>query len=257
VTFEQGVALVAESIQVARVLGLSDLLVNTTGLTGFASPSVFARYAMATNWAERAGAALRVALVARAELIDPQKIGVLILQNRGGTGDVFTSEFPAWTLGADLGNTSLLPSLLAGGTLHVLSKDVTTEPARYADWADEFPGEPFGRAPASRRRVLRVAARHATRAGRRAGHGGCLRQLRRLLHLVLFHQGAAARNRGAATHRARIAPRGARRARGHLAHGIRRAGTLPDVPTTGGCSIYRIDRRPAEPTIAASLPPPG
>ncbi|HEV7991818.1 MAG TPA: AMP-binding protein, partial [Gemmatimonadaceae bacterium] len=38
------------------------------------------------------------------------------------------------TLAADLGNTSLLPSLLAGGTLHVLSKDVTTEPARYAQY---------------------------------------------------------------------------------------------------------------------------
>ncbi|MEP6732472.1 MAG: amino acid adenylation domain-containing protein, partial [bacterium] len=40
----------------------------------------------------------------------------------------------ASTLGADLGNTSLLPSLLAGGTLHVLSKDVTTEPARFAEY---------------------------------------------------------------------------------------------------------------------------
>jgi amino acid adenylation domain-containing protein len=38
------------------------------------------------------------------------------------------------TLAADLGNTSLLPSLLAGGTLHVLSKEVTTEPARYEQY---------------------------------------------------------------------------------------------------------------------------
>jgi len=116
VTFEQGVALVAESIQVARDLGLSDLLVNTTGLTGFAPPSVFGRYAMATNWAQRAGAALRVALVARAELIDPQKIGVLILQNRGGTGDVFTSEADAleW-LDARLGPGQRTPSFLNRG----------------------------------------------------------------------------------------------------------------------------------------------
>ncbi|MBC8086499.1 MAG: amino acid adenylation domain-containing protein [Phycisphaerae bacterium] len=40
----------------------------------------------------------------------------------------------ASTLGADLGNTSLLPSLLAGGTLHVLDTAVTTEPARYAEY---------------------------------------------------------------------------------------------------------------------------
>jgi amino acid adenylation domain-containing protein len=38
------------------------------------------------------------------------------------------------TLAADLGNTSLLPALLAGGTLHLLSKDVTTDPARFAEY---------------------------------------------------------------------------------------------------------------------------
>jgi len=115
-TFEQGVELVGEAIQVARELGLADLLVNTTGLTGFASPSVFARYAMATSWAQRAGAALRVAVVARAELIDPQKIGVLILQNRGGTGDVFTNEADAleW-MDARLGPGQRTPSFLNRG----------------------------------------------------------------------------------------------------------------------------------------------
>jgi len=53
---------------------------------------VFARYAMATKWVGSAGASLRVAIVARAELIDPQKIGILVMQNRGGSGDVFTTE---------------------------------------------------------------------------------------------------------------------------------------------------------------------
>jgi amino acid adenylation domain-containing protein len=40
----------------------------------------------------------------------------------------------ASTLAADLGNTSLLPALLAGGTLHVLAKEVTTEPDRFAQY---------------------------------------------------------------------------------------------------------------------------
>jgi amino acid adenylation domain-containing protein len=40
----------------------------------------------------------------------------------------------ASTLAADLGNTSLLPALASGGTLHVLSKDVTTDPARFAEY---------------------------------------------------------------------------------------------------------------------------
>ncbi|HTK46652.1 MAG TPA: condensation domain-containing protein, partial [Gemmatimonadaceae bacterium] len=38
------------------------------------------------------------------------------------------------TLAADLGNTSLLPALLAGGTLHVLGADVATDPARFAEY---------------------------------------------------------------------------------------------------------------------------
>ena len=36
-----------------------------------------------------------MAIVARPELIDPQKIGVLMAQNRGATGDVFTTEAAA------------------------------------------------------------------------------------------------------------------------------------------------------------------
>ena len=95
VTFEQAVDVVAEAMSHARSLGLVDLLVNTTGLTGYAPPSVFARYAMSTRWAQTAGSALRVAMVARPELIDPQKIGVLMMQNRGGIGDVFASETEA------------------------------------------------------------------------------------------------------------------------------------------------------------------
>ncbi|MBI3789505.1 MAG: amino acid adenylation domain-containing protein [Gemmatimonadetes bacterium] len=38
------------------------------------------------------------------------------------------------TLAADLGNTSVLPALLSGGTLHTLARDVTTDPARFAEY---------------------------------------------------------------------------------------------------------------------------
>ena len=56
---------------------------------------------------------MRVALVARPELIDPQKIGVLMFQNRGGNGDVFTNEADAiaW-LDARLGPGQRTPSFL-------------------------------------------------------------------------------------------------------------------------------------------------
>jgi hypothetical protein len=92
VSFERAVELVAQAIATARELGLVDLVANTTGFTGFAPPSVFARYSMATKWVQSSGSALRVALVARPEFIDPQKIGILMMQNRGGSGDVFSNE---------------------------------------------------------------------------------------------------------------------------------------------------------------------
>ncbi len=113
VTFEQAVDMVAQAIQMARELGLADLLANTSGLTGFTPPSVFARYSMAAKWAQNSGSTLRVALVARPELIDPQKIGVLMMQNRGGSGDVFANEQEAlaW-LDSLLGPGQRTPSFL-------------------------------------------------------------------------------------------------------------------------------------------------
>jgi hypothetical protein len=95
VTFEHAVSMVAEAMRHARALDLVDLLVNTSGLTGFPNPDVFARYSLASKWAEIAGASLKVAMVVRPEHVDPQKIGVLMAQNRGVIGDVFTTEAAA------------------------------------------------------------------------------------------------------------------------------------------------------------------
>jgi hypothetical protein len=113
VSFEQAIDMIADGIQTARELGLADLIANTTGLTGFTPPSVFARHSMALKWVQSAGASLRVALVARIELIDPQKIGVLMYQNRGGNGEVFSNEADAlaW-LDARLGPRQRTPSFL-------------------------------------------------------------------------------------------------------------------------------------------------
>jgi hypothetical protein len=94
-TFEQGVDMVANAMVVAREGGCIDLLVNVYGLTGVQPPTVFARYELAVKWARSAGAALRVAMVAPPELMDSEKIGVLMAQNRGVVGDAFTSEAEA------------------------------------------------------------------------------------------------------------------------------------------------------------------
>lgn len=95
VSFEQAVEMAAQAMVLARELELASLLINTTALTGFAAPSIFARHALAVRWAESAGTTLQVALVVRAEFIDPQKIGVLMAQNRGVSGDAFTNEVAA------------------------------------------------------------------------------------------------------------------------------------------------------------------
>jgi hypothetical protein len=95
VNFDRAVEMVAEATAHARALGLESLLVNTTGLTGISLPSIFARHALAVKWAESAGSTLHVAVVARAELVDPEKIGVVMAQNRGVSGDVFTTESAA------------------------------------------------------------------------------------------------------------------------------------------------------------------
>ena len=65
VTFEQAVEMSAAAIAKARELGASDMIVNTTGFTGFGPPSVFARYQMAARLVQAARTSLRLAIVAR------------------------------------------------------------------------------------------------------------------------------------------------------------------------------------------------
>jgi hypothetical protein len=94
-TFEQGVDMVAHAMVVARESGCLDLLVNVYGLTGIQPPTVFARYDLAVKWARNAGSKLRVAMVSPPQLMDHEKIGVLMAQNRGVIGDAFSNEAAA------------------------------------------------------------------------------------------------------------------------------------------------------------------
>lgn len=94
-SFEQAIEMAAATMVRCRELQVPSLLINTLGLTGMQSPSIFTRHLLAVRWAESAGSSLHVAMVARGELIDPEKIGVLMAQNRGVSGDVFTTEAAA------------------------------------------------------------------------------------------------------------------------------------------------------------------
>jgi len=94
-SLEASVRLVTDAITYAREQGIRKLLVVSTELTGFPSPSVSARYFFVQEWARAAGGKMRIAMVSRPELIDPDKFGVTVAANNGLTGDVFLSEAEA------------------------------------------------------------------------------------------------------------------------------------------------------------------
>ena len=71
VTLKEAIGLVSAAIAYAREQEISELLVNISALTGFAPPSLAERYFLIEEWAAAAGGKVRLAMVARAELIDP------------------------------------------------------------------------------------------------------------------------------------------------------------------------------------------
>ncbi len=91
-TFEKTVDLVDEAIAHCKKNEVPKLLVNLLGVTGFPSPTTVQRYLFATKWAATAVGHVTVAVVAPAELIDPDRIGVTISRNRGMEAQVFTDE---------------------------------------------------------------------------------------------------------------------------------------------------------------------
>jgi hypothetical protein len=92
VSLEQASHLVKSAIIKTRENCLHKLLADITGLTGFDSPSISARYSFVQDWSQAAGGVVRVAMVARKEMIDREKFGVIAAGNIGLTGDIFVSE---------------------------------------------------------------------------------------------------------------------------------------------------------------------
>ena len=103
VSFDEAILLVRAAIKAARKSDARDLLVDTTAWTGFPSPDLFERFLAAVEWAEEAESGLRLAMVARADLIHPQKFGVLVAANRGLASNIFTTEAEAraWLAAGD------------------------------------------------------------------------------------------------------------------------------------------------------------
>lgn len=95
VTLEQGAELVDQAIAFARDRRIPKLLVDCTKLTGFPSPSLPERYFMVRGWAHTAQSLVQVAMVARPELIDPEKFGVTVARNAGLQAEVYPTEAEA------------------------------------------------------------------------------------------------------------------------------------------------------------------
>jgi hypothetical protein len=92
VSIGQMTELVATAIDFARSINIRKLLVDITNLTGFEPPDLALRYFIIHEWARAAGRSVRVAIVARPEMIDHQKFGSIVAANIGFAADGFTTE---------------------------------------------------------------------------------------------------------------------------------------------------------------------
>src|SRR6266550_7839133 len=92
VSVPQMVQLVASAIAFAREQQLRKLLVVTSGLAVFKPPTLATRYFFIQEWARVASGMVIVAMVARPEMIDPQKFGVTVAANHGLRSDIFETE---------------------------------------------------------------------------------------------------------------------------------------------------------------------
>jgi len=91
-TRQQAIEIVALAIAHAREQNIAHLLIDTTRLTGFAAPNTLERFSLGSLFARSAQGTVKVAFVAKAEMIDPQKFGLMVARNRGMTAEVFTDE---------------------------------------------------------------------------------------------------------------------------------------------------------------------
>jgi hypothetical protein len=100
VSLQEAISLISQAITFAKNSQIRRLLVDSTKLTGFGPIGTVDRYQMGEQLADAGRLSVRLAMVARAELIDPHRFGVTVARNRGLDVDVFTSEATAlaWLL---------------------------------------------------------------------------------------------------------------------------------------------------------------
>ena len=97
---EEAANKVIEAITYSREEAIRNLLIDTTHWTGHQKPTTFERFHVAEAFATAALAKVKVAMVVRSELMDPELFEVTVARNRGLFGNVFDSETQAlkWLL---------------------------------------------------------------------------------------------------------------------------------------------------------------
>ncbi len=98
--FREAVDRACAAITWCREREVRRLLIESTGLTGFDNPGTEERFLLGEAFARAGQAAVKVAIVARPEFMDPERFGVTVARNRGLFAQGFASreDALAWLL---------------------------------------------------------------------------------------------------------------------------------------------------------------
>ncbi len=96
-SFEESIDLLCNVIVYCREQGIGRVLIDATKITGFSELRPEDRFALGDRAARAAQAAVKVAIIARPELMDPERFGMTVARNRGLFVSSFDSEAEALT----------------------------------------------------------------------------------------------------------------------------------------------------------------
>lgn len=93
--FSVAVQQVDDALRQAVEQEIRKVLVDVRGLTGFTRPSIAAMSEMARRWASTAQGRVKMAMLSRPELNDPERFGVIIARRLGFEVELFKTEVAA------------------------------------------------------------------------------------------------------------------------------------------------------------------
>lgn len=100
VTFLQVIDLCSGAVSFSRTQKIRCLLVDTTRLAGFDPPGTLDRFEFGRRCARAAEGKVKVAFLAKPEMIDTDGFGLIVARNRGFRTSIFAAESDAvqWLL---------------------------------------------------------------------------------------------------------------------------------------------------------------